>query len=63
MRDTDREDLRSEIDHHNKDQLQKQKEGKGHWKGELASQSEQAVCTSPSCRRAGYSGLGLGVDG
>lgn len=30
-------------DHHVKDQLQKQKEGKGHWKPELASNSEEAV--------------------
>ena len=32
-----------EIDHHKNDQIQKQKEGKGEWKGELASQSEAAV--------------------
>jgi hypothetical protein len=28
---------------HKQDQLQKQKEGKGHWKPELASNSEEAV--------------------
>ena len=41
--DTDIDDLHKEIDHHKNDQLQKQKEGKGHWKAELASQSEAAV--------------------
>ena len=39
----DRDNLHEEIDHHKNDQLQKQKDGKGHWKGELASQSEAAV--------------------
>lgn len=29
---------------HKQDQLAKQKEGKGHWKPELASDSEEAVC-------------------
>ena len=42
-RDIDREGVAKEIDHHNKDQLNKQKEGKGHWKRELASNSESAV--------------------
>lgn len=37
-----------EIDHHKDDQLRKQKEGKGHWKGELASNSESAVRVSLS---------------
>ena len=32
------------IDEHKDDQLNKQKEGKGHWKGELSSNSESAVC-------------------
>ena len=31
------------IDEHKTDQLEKQKEGKGHWKGELSSNSESAV--------------------
>ncbi|MCJ1437103.1 hypothetical protein MMC27_006488 [Xylographa pallens] len=39
----DRDNLHEEIDHHKNDQLQKQKDGKGHWKGELASQSEAAL--------------------
>ena len=39
----DIDDLHKEIDHHKDDQLRKQKEGKGHWKAELASQSEAAV--------------------
>ncbi|KAI9859170.1 MAG: hypothetical protein M1830_006318, partial [Pleopsidium flavum] len=38
-----REDVDKEIDHHKNDQLQKQKEGKGHWKGELSSNSEANV--------------------
>ncbi|MCJ1236555.1 hypothetical protein MMC14_004536 [Varicellaria rhodocarpa] len=42
-RHKDLEDLHKEIDHHKNDQLNKQKEGKGHWKGELASQSEAAL--------------------
>lgn len=29
------------------DLLKKQKEGKGHWKPELASESEEAVCNPP----------------
>jgi len=41
--DRDRDNLHEEIDHHKNDQLQKQKDGKGHWKGELASQSEAAL--------------------
>ncbi|KAK5134083.1 hypothetical protein LTR08_006973 [Meristemomyces frigidus] len=32
-----------EVEHHKQDQLQKQKEGKGHWKDELASDSESAI--------------------
>ncbi|KAA6409448.1 MAG: hypothetical protein FRX48_07001 [Lasallia pustulata] len=41
--DRNRDDVAKEIDHHKDDQLRKQKEGKGHWKGELASNSESAV--------------------
>jgi len=37
------EDRAADIDHHKNDQLEKQKEGKGHWKGELGSNSESAV--------------------
>lgn len=37
------EDRSGEIDHHKNDQLQKQKEGKGHWKQELSSNSEAAI--------------------
>jgi len=33
----------SDNEKHKQDQLQKQKEGKGHWKPELASDSEEAV--------------------
>jgi len=32
-----------EIDKHTRDNLEKQKEGKGQWKDELASESESAV--------------------
>lgn len=39
----DREDVDKEIDHHKNEQLEKQKEGKGQWKSELASNSESAV--------------------
>ncbi len=37
------EDRAADIDHHKNDQLEKQKEGKGHWKEELGSNSESAV--------------------
>ena len=59
---TDRENLHDEIDHHKNDGLQKQKDGKGHWKGELASQSEAAVCApnpllyTQSCHTDEYNG-------
>ncbi|KAK4204801.1 hypothetical protein QBC40DRAFT_292651 [Triangularia verruculosa] len=33
----------SAFDHHKQDSLSKQKSGKGHWKPELASNSEEAV--------------------
>ncbi|MCJ1229024.1 hypothetical protein MMC12_005688 [Toensbergia leucococca] len=42
-RGRDSNDTAKEIDHHKHDQLQKQKEGKGHWTPELASDSETAV--------------------
>ncbi|KAI4141858.1 MAG: hypothetical protein LQ340_007515 [Diploschistes diacapsis] len=37
------EKRRAEIEKHKHDSLDKQKDGKGHWKGELASSSEQVV--------------------
>jgi len=40
---TDRPDLAEENEKHKQDQLKKSKEGKGHWKPELASDSEEAV--------------------
>ena len=43
--DQDADDRKAKIDHHKDDQLNKQKEGKGHWKKELGSNSESAVCT------------------
>ncbi|KAF6229171.1 hypothetical protein HO133_007287 [Letharia lupina] len=39
----DAEDRKAKIDHHKDDQLNKQKDGKGHWKRELGSNSESAV--------------------
>ena len=39
----DSEERNAEIEHHKNDQLNKQKEGKGHWKRELSSNSEAAV--------------------
>jgi len=40
---TDHDGRAEEAEHHKQDQLQKQKEGKGHWKDELASDSESIV--------------------
>jgi hypothetical protein len=39
----DNEDQAEHNERHKQDQLQKQKDGKGHWKPELASNSEEAV--------------------
>jgi len=39
----DHPSLGSEYEKHKQDLLKKQKEGKGHWKPELASASEEAV--------------------
>lgn len=36
-------DVAKNYEHHKQDQLKKQKEGKGHWKPELASDSEEAI--------------------
>lgn len=44
----DHPDLGEQREKHKEDQLQKQKEGKGHWKPELASDSEEAVCSLQS---------------
>ncbi|CAD6584539.1 MAG: hypothetical protein ASARMPRED_001790 [Alectoria sarmentosa] len=41
--DQDADDRKAKIDHHKDDQLDKQKEGKNHWKGELGSNSESAI--------------------
>ena len=40
---TDNEDRAEEAEFHKQDQLQKQKEGKGQWKDELASDSESML--------------------
>ncbi|KAK0512428.1 hypothetical protein JMJ35_005556 [Cladonia borealis] len=37
------DERKAKIEHHKEDQLNKQKEGKGHWKGELGSNSESAI--------------------
>jgi hypothetical protein len=37
------EETSVDYDHHKKDSLDKQKKGSGHWKPELASDSEEAV--------------------
>jgi hypothetical protein len=42
----DTEDKATDYEKHKQDQLDKQKSGKGHWKPELASNSEEAVCFS-----------------
>ncbi|MCJ1369099.1 hypothetical protein MMC20_000307 [Loxospora ochrophaea] len=41
--DRHRDDIHEEIEHHKNDQLEKQKNGKGEWKRELASNSEAAL--------------------
>jgi len=45
LKESDRhtEDLAEKNEHHKQDLLAKQKAGKGHWKPELASDSEEAV--------------------
>jgi len=45
LKESDRHnpDAAAHNEHHKQDQLAKQKEGKGHWKPELASDSEEAV--------------------
>ena len=42
--DQDVDERKKKIEHHKEDQLDKQREGKGHWKRELGSNSESAVC-------------------
>jgi hypothetical protein len=42
----DHEGRAEDVEHHKQDLLKKQKEGKGHWKDELASNSESIVCLS-----------------
>lgn len=44
MGQIDKEGIEKDIEHHKQDQLKKQQEGKGHWKEELASESESSVC-------------------
>ncbi|KAK5078054.1 hypothetical protein LTS08_003105 [Lithohypha guttulata] len=41
--DRDDDDRHSKIDHHQSDSIDRAKSGKGEWKPELASQSEQVV--------------------
>ncbi|KAL8824790.1 MAG: hypothetical protein Q9170_008041 [Blastenia crenularia] len=54
----DHDDRKAKIDEHKHDQLNKQKEGKGHWKRELSSNSEAAVCLVLFHARLGIRGIG-----
>ncbi|KAF2428902.1 hypothetical protein EJ08DRAFT_650874 [Tothia fuscella] len=38
-----KEGRKEEIEHHKQDQLKKQEQGQGHWKDELASNSESII--------------------
>lgn len=51
-------DRKAEIDAHRNEQSNKHKEGRGEWKGELGSQSENAVC---AVRSHTEGGAGVGV--
>jgi hypothetical protein len=57
----DHEGRAEDVEHHKQDLLKKQKEGKGHWKDELASNSESIVCLSFSFISL-YSSLGDGLS-
>lgn len=46
----DNPDQASQNERHKQDALKKQKEGKGHWKAELASDSEEAIAAERSQR-------------
>jgi len=50
LKESDRHnpDQAADNERHKQDQLQKQKDGKGHWKPELASDSEEAVAADRS---------------
>ncbi|RKF78180.1 hypothetical protein GcC1_058013 [Golovinomyces cichoracearum] len=43
-------ELASDCERHKQDTIKKQKEGKGHWKPELASNSEEAIAADRSQR-------------
>ncbi|KAH8816268.1 hypothetical protein F5884DRAFT_775585 [Xylogone sp. PMI_703] len=43
LKESDRDVDEKDYDKHKQDLLKKQKEGKGHWKSELGSNSEEAV--------------------
>jgi hypothetical protein len=47
---TDTDGRAEDIEYHKQDQLNKKKQGKQHWKDELASNSESIVCVSHSER-------------
>lgn len=49
MKHIDAPEKAADYERHKQDQLAKQKEGKNHWKPELASDSEEAVGCSRSC--------------
>ena len=52
----DSDQRKTEIDGHKDDSLAKQKDGKAHWKHELASSSEAAVCVPVFWRVWGKTG-------
>jgi len=54
----DNENRGEEAEAHKQDQLRKQKEGKGQWKGELASESESMVGLPPLHSRSSSGALG-----
>ncbi|CAG8973245.1 hypothetical protein HYALB_00000004 [Hymenoscyphus albidus] len=48
LKESDRDNPSRDPEKHKQDQLAKQKEGKGHWKPELASDSEEAITADRS---------------
>jgi len=55
LKESDRDipDLPNVNEKHKQDQIQKQKEGKGHWKPELASDSEEAISADRAHKEKG----------
>ena len=61
--DQDVDERKAKIEHHKEDQLGKQREGKGHWKRELGSNSEAAVCVPFLFKSLGVGGGRFVKDG